>query len=125
MEHLFVARNLTWHYCYYRIKMISSNNSTKYSQTIVLENLQSPVSIGTVINPIHNSLTVSLAVFSSSSVSLELIDQNGVIVHKQQFTITNGNNLLTLANTRLLASSVYTLRITVGNNIFIKRAVKQ
>ena len=110
---------------YYRIKMTSSNNRTKYSRIIPLSSLSKLLAISSAINPFTTQLDFYINTPQAIPVAeADLLDMFGRPVKHIKSNLISGSNHLQFTNTDALPAGAYTLRVRAGNAILTKAVVK-
>jgi trimeric autotransporter adhesin len=109
---------------YYRIRLITANRQ-KISRTVKLSSGMGQVNSVHVPNPFSGSVTAEVNAANAGLVSLQLIDNLGHVVRRQQFMVAPGNNVLKLEQTSGLAGGMYTLQVECNNQVINKKLVKQ
>ena len=110
---------------YYRIKMLSSNNRSKYSRIIQLSSLSKLLAITSAINPFTSQLDFYVNAPQAIPVAeADLLDMFGRPVKHLKGNLISGTNHLQFTNTDVLPVGAYTLRIRAGNTILTKSVVK-
>jgi len=109
---------------YYRLRMVDLDASYTYSNII---NLTYDVNFGVDVfpNPFQSSVAVDIFTeqHSTSEATIELFDMLGRQVMNSTVSIGHGHNSFTLDNASLLTGT-YTLKVTSGSNVLIRKIVK-
>ncbi|HEU0063973.1 MAG TPA: T9SS type A sorting domain-containing protein [Flavisolibacter sp.] len=109
---------------YYRIKLVDQGNN-KYSRTIKLGVAIDPLTVSNIPNPFKDKLIADLTVPDAQVIYLQLIDNFGKIVRRQQFAASGGINHLILNDTESLPLGMYILQIQAGTDLINKKVMKQ
>jgi hypothetical protein len=109
---------------YYRIRLISENGKQKFSRVVKLSGGEA-ISFVNVPNPFKDKITAEINVSDAQVVYLQLIDNSGKVIRKQQYAVTNGTNNLQLDNTGSLPNGLYILQLQTGTRNFSIKLVKQ
>jgi hypothetical protein len=109
---------------YYRIRLLDNNNQ-KISRTLKLSTSDDQVSIATIINPFNDKLIADINVADAQLINLQLIDNFGKIIRKQQYSVTGGSNRLQLDHTESLPQGMYIVQLQSSNTILNKKVMKQ
>ena len=105
----FTDADNTSNFNYYRLKLLSSNNTTAtYSKTIMLYNRNSLFKVSTV-NPFSNNLKINVFLTEKGIVQLNLSDMYGKILAKKTVELSNGSSQVTFENVSTLPSGMYIL----------------
>jgi trimeric autotransporter adhesin len=110
---------------YYRINMRNNINQSTYSRTIQLSVLPQTFSFVTVINPFRHELGFEIYSENNTKINIQLLDQLGKPVRKNEFTIVAGINHLLLHNTDGLPQGMYFLRVQSAGKVILRKVVKQ
>lgn len=110
----------TW----YRILMITSSGTKRYTSIIQLKNISTNFDLGSIVNPFTNNLNLAISTNKTSEVSIELSDMSGRKVISIKKMVYTGSNGITL-DTQTLPAGVYSLRILYKDQSVIRRVIKQ
>ena len=110
---------------YYRIKLVERNTRVKYSKVIGLDGLSKNALLVSVTNPFQSQLTAGVQMSEAGTVLLQLINNNGIILHSQNFILQQGNNRLTLNNIANISPGMYTLKLITAKSVVSKKLIKQ
>ena len=110
---------------YYRIKMKGAYTGEKYSRTISIDGLTANANLVSVINPFHSQINAEVQVKYAGIVKVQLIDNFGLVVRTQNFTLQQGANRIIIKNVESLPAGMYSLKIFSNQNIITKKVVKQ
>ncbi len=112
---------------YYRIKVVSINGVSKYSNTLTvrisaLNNQKLKISP----NPASSSVNISFYSALRGTMELQLLDMTGKIVLREQRVAESGQNSITLNQLSGLSEGIYTILVRTGDRwererIIIKR----
>ncbi len=109
---------------YYRIKMVNNQNLFKYSRTIQLNSKNNEFSFGAVINPFNQHIEFQLLSSLNGKVEVQLINSEGRIVRRGNFILNSGLSALSLDNTGILSTGIYTLRACMNEKVIQKIVMK-
>ncbi|MFT3679694.1 MAG: SdrD B-like domain-containing protein [Ferruginibacter sp.] len=109
---------------YYRIKAISNNGKTVYSNTATLKLIKN-TSVSTWPNPAKNNIYVSVTANANCIVETRLLDMKGKLVKTGSYKAAKGNNQFILDGLANLAKGIYILEISNNNEITISRIIKE
>jgi hypothetical protein len=110
---------------YYRVKMVSVTNRSKFSRIISISPSSNLLAISSAINPFSTQLDFYVNAPQAISVAeAELLDMFGRPVKHLKNNLISGNNHLQFTNTDALPAGTYTLRVRAGNIIMTKSVVK-
>jgi hypothetical protein len=109
---------------YYRIKMVGQYNGERYSRIVGLDVLTKAATLLSVLNPFSNHLITTVQVAEAGIIRLQLINNNGVIVHSQNTALQQGSNKIVMNNLDGLPSGMYTLKLTTNQNTTSKKLMK-
>jgi len=107
---------------YYRIKM-STTGRQKLSRIVKLTEMKGSVDFASVPNPFGNVLIAELSSVTPQKVAMQLIDNSGKVVRRQQFMLVAGNNTIEMG-TQMLPRGLYTLQMQSGEKILNKKLLK-
>ena len=94
-----------------------------YSQDFVVDEINAELNIYPV--PAHNNLNISYTLNTPSDVSFEIYDVNGKILEKfGSFHKETGKYLLT-KNIKKLKNGTYFIKMKAGNDIYIRKFIKE
>ncbi len=99
---------------YYRLKIMSTNGSYKYSNIISIS-LPTKASVSVVPNPVLNDVRGNILSPVSGNVAMQIFDNTGRLILQTSMLVKKGNNNF-VQNINQLASGAYYLAIT-GNGI--------
>ncbi len=110
---------------YYRIKMKGAYTGERYSRIISIEGLTSNAAFVSVVNPFYSQLNAEIQVKHAGIVRAQLINNNGMVVQTQNFTLQQGTNRVVMKNVENLPAGMYTLKIMSHQNVITKKVIKQ
>ena len=106
---------------YYRLKLISANNSPAiYSKTILLYNRSALFKIS-AINPFYSNLKINILLPERGKVEMNLCDIYGKILSKKTLLLSAGNSQVIFDNVSDLPVGMYILKTS---EFFMKFLVK-
>lgn len=108
---------------YYRIRLVSESQQ-KFSRIVKITTDNAPVDFVHVPNPFYNKLSAEINTAESKVINLQLVDNLGKVVRKQQHTLVAGTNNVEIAQTDGLPKGLYTLQVQSGDVVVNKRVVK-
>ena len=109
---------------FYRIRLISGSQQ-KFSRVIKLSAYEKNLEMK-LANPFYNTLSVEITASQSQLIYLQLIDNSGKIICRQQFALMNGTNTLQLENSGFISKGLYTLQLqSNADTIMSKKVLKQ
>jgi len=109
---------------YYRVIMITSGGTKKYTRIIQLSPGKKDFGLGVVVNPFGNELQYEIITPQTGIAITELIDQYGVTVRRQTQRIDGGVNALKITSTEKLPVGIYTLKVSMNGSFVVRRVVK-
>ncbi|MES1218139.1 MAG: hypothetical protein ABUT20_21720, partial [Bacteroidota bacterium] len=109
---------------YYRIKMVSKNDRTKYSRTVLLEPATKSLTVLKAINPFTSQLDFYVNAPKSIATEADLLDNFGRPVRNIKCNLIAGSNHLVFNNTQSLPPGAYTLRIQTYDRILTRGVIK-
>jgi hypothetical protein len=111
---------------YYRVKMKSKLNGDKYSRIEMIgSNVFSGIELLSAMNPFNDELRLELKTSQADVIKMQMIDNNGVVVFAQNYTLAAGQNRLIIKQPKSLAASIYTLTISTSKGNISRKLVKQ
>ena len=108
---------------YYRLRIVDIDNSSKYSAVRSVRNAGS-ADIAIYPNPAKALITVKINSDIADKAAVAISDMSGKIISTQQLVITKGINLLPV-NVDQFAAGSYFIKITLANDVIIKKFSKQ
>jgi hypothetical protein len=106
---------------FYRIRMHNDINRSIYSRIIQLASSTNELSFLSVINPFDSRLEFTVTSPSRGMIQPVLIDQNGIAVLKNEFSVSTGVNKIALTVPPGLPTGLYYLRVIMNGNIIQRR----
>ena len=111
---------------FYRVIMINSNNSKKYSSIIQLNaGTKNNFEFTSVVNPFANNLQYEIYSTVNTIARIELVDGYGKIVKSESQQLYTGSNSLSIAATSGLAKGIYVLRASINGSTIYRKVLKQ
>jgi hypothetical protein len=107
---------------YYRVRMTYPNRQ-KISRIVKLGEEMNKLQFVQVPNPFHATLVAEIQAPAAQKLHLQLVDNLGHVVSRQQYTLHAGLNVLEMETERL-PKGMYTLQVITGNGIISKKLVK-
>lgn len=102
---------------YYRLKIISANGSSSYSNIILFKENNSPEDNITLLkNPVVNNIELKVISSIANKIQLLVTDLSGKKILLQQIAIAQGINQLNIPLPETIAKGIYTLQIQ-GKNL--------
>lgn len=110
---------------YYRLKQIDFDGKFSYSDVILVKMMQKGNLIAVFPNPVHQDLTVAIAVSEAANGNIQIFDYSGKVIFSQAASLDEGTNQLSVA-TDDLQTGIYFLQVAYGNELtkmikFVKR----
>ncbi len=106
----------------YRLKMVDKDGKSAYSQVVKINFAHEESGIILMKNPVSNSLNfVVNGLQSTQKADVSILDMNG---RKLNRTVISGGGNQQI-NTAALSGGIYMLQVQVGNEIMVKRFLKQ
>jgi hypothetical protein len=105
----------------YRLKMVDLDGSFTYSKIITLQSATGSFAISVSPNPYHQSLSVIVTMPEAAEGNMAVTDAAGHRILQQALTLQKGSNTLNPTALASLASGMYFLSITTGQE---KQTVK-
>jgi hypothetical protein len=111
---------------YYRLKLVDLNERFTYSRVLIVS-FGNIGGITLVVTPNPAQDNVVLRVFSHKKVPaiIHVVDGMGRVLHRQQATIADGNNVIPLAWADRLVTGIYTIVVDTGKEKLTTRLVIQ
>lgn len=112
---------------FYRVIMINTNNSKKYSSIIQLNPIaKNNFEFTSVVNPFINNLQYEIYSTTNTVARIELIDGYGKVIKSENQQLYTGSNSLSIYQTSGLANGIYVLRASInGSTSIYRKVVKQ
>ena len=112
---------------YYRLKMADYDGNYKLSNVVSINPCNNISTLSVAPNPISQGENIMITLYSPDNNSkraiIEVFDANGAAILKQNASISQGNNLISINSSNMM-SGVYLIRISDGNNIGIGNSQK-
>ena len=108
---------------FYRIRLIT-NGQQKFSRTIKISTSNVPFDFVHVPNPFYSKLTAEINATEPQIIKLQLIDNLGKVVRRQQHSLMAGSNNIEIAQVDNLPNGLYTLQVQSGDGVVNKRVIK-
>ncbi|MFL5789330.1 MAG: T9SS type A sorting domain-containing protein [Flavisolibacter sp.] len=109
---------------YYRIRLIDKNMQ-KISRTIKISTTAEDLNLVSIINPFNDRLVADINVQDAQVLNLQLVDNSGKVIRKQQYSVSGGPNKLQLENTSSLPPGMYIVQVQTLNSTISKKVLKQ
>jgi hypothetical protein len=122
---VYSSRHTSGGMAWYRIKLANTTGGQKFSRIIKLGHTAQQLTLANVPNPFTSQLAADVSCAEAQMVSLRLIDNLGVTVRQETFTLSAGSNRVTMKNMDRLSTGIYTLQVQTGNTTLHKRVMKQ
>lgn len=115
-----IAQNVV----YYRLHMVDMDGKARYSQVVsVRKNSKGGTQLSIVPNPANSIAQLKLDVVAAGKGMVNITDALGRRVLQQSVTVAAGSNGILLNNLASLSTGVYTVKVTVGNEVFTDKLV--
>lgn len=109
---------------YYRVVMSNFAGAKKYSSIIQLESTSKGFTVLHVINPFTDQLHFDISSQLKADVHIALIDQFGRTMFKQNYTVYQGINSMTVNNTEKFSAGIYFLKVESYDGIYTQKVMK-
>ncbi|HTN45643.1 MAG TPA: alkaline phosphatase PhoX [Flavipsychrobacter sp.] len=111
---------------FYRVKAVTANGKEVYTATKMLEfsNRDRLSLAGVCPNPTTGTTNIAMVAPANSNAAVKVVNSVGMIVFSSHRALNTGNNLLQL-DMNTLASGVYQVIITVGEEVLSTKIVKE
>lgn len=109
---------------FYRLKVTGKNGVTTYSSVVAIR-VVAKAQLKLLQNPVSTSIQFEFTTTSRNTLSVQLVDANGRVVRKENFSITAPVNRFAINNIQALPTGTYYLHAKNGNNTFTKKILKQ
>ncbi len=110
---------------YYRLKLVSNNNTpATYSKTILLYNRSARFTIS-AINPFSNNLKINIFLPQQGTVEMNLSDVYGKVLSRKTLQLSSGNSLITFDNVSVLPPGMYILTAFQNGMAVEKKLIKE
>lgn len=109
---------------WYRVVITSPSKKKKYSSTIRLVNNMPDFELTNLVNPFNSRLNFDITVTQNTTITTELIDMSGRTVLSNRQLVYAGTNSITIGNTHVLQSGIYTIRVSSKDRFITNRVVK-
>lgn len=110
---------------YYRIVMISRDNSKKYSRVIQLSKEAAALKLVNVINPFNENISFDITIPNDGKIEVLLMDMYGKIARRTAYVVSSGSNSLSLSNTSSLPAGMYVFQVNYGSEVITRKLVKK
>jgi len=108
---------------YYRIRMKTPGRQ-KLSRTIRLDAQAAELAFNHVPNPFSSQLIAEVTTPEAAVVHLQLIDNAGQVIRRQQYALVAGSNTVQL-DTGAVPAGLYTVQLRSGNATVYKKVLRQ
>jgi hypothetical protein len=109
---------------YYRIKQVDNDGKFTYSTIAVVNIRKAEFSLQVVSNPIINNIELLLSTATERRVSINVVHQNGAVLHTKELMMKAGANNISLPANNF-TPGVYMVVVNDGNSIQTLRLLKQ
>jgi Secretion system C-terminal sorting domain len=109
---------------YYRLKLLSTNGSIKYSSIVNIklnEKLKNTIAVSP--NPVKDKINISINATNNTLVRIKIINALGKIIYQQEESVMKGSNILSLNTILQLAKGIYTVQVVMNNEILNKKII--
>ncbi|MBO9571510.1 MAG: zinc-dependent metalloprotease [Chitinophagaceae bacterium] len=106
---------------YYRLRMNGQDGSASLSDIVIVRNTGTVQSLKVLNNPFNHYIDLRLA-NKAERIIVELININGIVIKKQQFSDVGSLRWSLSGN---IPKGAYIFRVTADNKIFTHKVVKQ
>ena len=109
---------------YYRIRMMTNNNSIQYSSIIKMDLRSLAVNgIKVLPNPVRDVMQLQISSSADSKVRVDIFDQNGKMVITERTFVQRGNTTMTIEDLSNYPRGVYMVLVTLGEEIFREKVL--
>jgi hypothetical protein len=109
---------------YYRLKMVSDNGNTEYSNVLNFETASSAINKLKVYPTVISSMaTVNFSAEKSSTASFQLVDYSGRIVYQKQLQVADGNNDISINNFGNLPTGNYIAVLRTSDKVYNQKVI--
>lgn len=123
LEYFFTDPQEVTETVYYRLKIINTNGTYKYSRVILI-NKTIQFQLNTILNPFTSSINADLLMPQAGLVNMYLYDSHGKLVAKQTNNIFKGLNSITYNGFDKLSRGMYIIRFENNNNLIQRKITK-
>ena len=111
---------------YYRLKQVDKNGAFTYSSIVeVFIAIEGDFEVGEIYpNPVVSSFRFVVSSYKDEKIRVEMTDMLGRTIRNADYSLKEGDNKINL-DASSLASGSYVLRIVAGNEVVVKKFVKQ
>jgi hypothetical protein len=108
----------------YRIKIISTAQTTSYSNVLRFTIPGTGhTDVRVLINPVRESMQIGITSIGENTVKVSLLDQSGRIVHSSKTAVTAGYNQVTIPGLSAYPRGVYIAIFTIGTETFREKII--
>ena len=101
---------------FYRLKMIDADGKYFYSKILsVQKNISRNKVLSVYPNPAYNDLTVQLNTVRNEKITVAITDNSGKVLVNKSFTVTSGQNYLSIDGIDRLPAATYILTVKSGS----------
>jgi hypothetical protein len=108
-------------YLYYRLKMVDTDGSFKYSSTVKVK-INKAQNLTIYPNPTVDQITASFTSSNKREETISIIDPTGKKIYQKKIYVKKGSNIIQI-NTTSFPVGTYILSVT-GENIYVTRFIK-
>jgi len=109
---------------FYRLKIVNLDGTTVYSNIVTIS-LNPQPGIAIAGNPFNDQFTVIFTTLASQPAEARLLDANGRVLIRRNYTLQAGTNNIVVQNLGSLAKGVYLLDFITPNQRFTRKVVKK
>jgi len=112
---------------FYRLKLINKDGSFKYSNVINVTGLESneSLTLEAFPNPFsNNNLKLNIYLLNDEALTIHVFDINGRMISEQNLHGSKGLSSLSIPTLTYAKAGIYSLRITCGNSVLLKKIIK-
>jgi hypothetical protein len=102
---------------FYRIKIITTNNSVRYSDVISLQKDRSNKNLAIYPNPVRNSFQIQVFAKTNEQARIELHDASGKLIIRKDKVLQQGDNVITIYDLENKPVGIYIVTLYLNENI--------
>lgn len=111
---------------YYRLKQLDVDGNFSYTNAVVVTDASNPVQAEPLIypNPFKSEVQVKLYSNRAETATITITDISGKVILSQENSLKEGDQIIGLTGAEILNSGIYLVRISQGEQVIVRKLVK-